>query len=158
MLWTWTDINCFKYVKLASLILWIPGCCAWKSRPWLSVNLLCLCFHPFYGCLSSFLPSRCSVHGADVCPGCWMKTSTSSPSLNSLVMCMLLQLTSSPLRLPLFLFSPLSFIPNHQVFDIVPFPCCQVLRSILDFIFKGIRQLFYYFFQVLQTGKLPFLW
>lgn len=64
----------------------------------LRANLLCLCFHPplpFYHFLSSLLPSRCSVVWADVCPGCWMKTSTSSPSLNSLVMCMLLQLTSS---------------------------------------------------------------
>lgn len=50
---------------------------------------------PFYRCLSSLLPSRCSVVWADVCPGCWTRTSTSSPSLNSLVMCMLLQLTSS---------------------------------------------------------------
>lgn len=50
---------------------------------------------PFYRCLSSLLPSCCSVVWADVCPGCWMKTSTSSPSLSSLVMCMLLQLTSS---------------------------------------------------------------
>lgn len=77
-----------------------------------------------FSLLSLFFPalSRCSVHGADACPGCWMKTSTSSPSLNSLVMCMLLQLTSSLFVIPLFLFSPLSSIRNHSVFDIVTRP------------------------------------
>lgn len=78
-------------------------------------NLQCLfsSTFTFYCCLSSFLPSCCSVVAADVCPGCWMKTSTSSPSLSSLVMCMLLQLTSS-LSFYLLMFFPSSPTPSIQ--------------------------------------------
>lgn len=128
-------VNCFKSIKvirtLASLTLWIPGCYIWKWTDCLSVNLLCLCFHSFYCCLSSFLPFRCSVHGTDVCPGCWMKTSTSSPSLNSLVMCMLLQLTSPPSSSFIFLFS--AVIYSQPIGHSYP---VSMFWSILDFIFK----------------------
>lgn len=80
-------------------------------------NLRCLSFassSPFYRCLSSLLPSCCSVVWADVCPGCWMKTSTSSPSLSSLVMCMLLQLTSS-LPTPLHCHRVRAFHHRHRL-------------------------------------------
>lgn len=106
--------------------------CVWKpSKPlslWWHVRTND-CVLTYYACVSilffcfylllllslspppSLLPSRCSVAGAGVCPGCWTKTSTSSPSLNSLVMCMLLQLTSSLFILLLFSFSPSSSSP-----------------------------------------------
>lgn len=93
-------------------------------------NLQCLCFHsssPFYHFLSFLLPSCCSVVWADICPGCWMKTSTSNPSLSSLVMCMLLQLTSSSYCLFCF-FPPLStaiditYLLEHQ-FTFFLLPC-----------------------------------
>lgn len=83
-------------VKLSDVIFWTPFN---VLSLWLyGLAYKCVVFpssSPFYHCLSSLLPSCCSVVWADVCPGCWMKTSSSSPSLSSLVMCMLLQLTSS---------------------------------------------------------------
>lgn len=121
-------VNCFKSIKvirtLASLTLWIPGCYIWKWTDCLSVNLLCLCFHSFYCCLSSFLPFSL------LCPwdGCLSRVLDEDfykQPFSELIGYVYVAPTNiPPLRLPLFFFSPLSFIPSQSVFDIVTlFPC-----------------------------------
>lgn len=128
-------VSCFKYKTQEMEISLSESLASWMFR--LKVNErepllierrpVLLVFPPlFHCCLSSFLPSRCSVHGADVCPGCWMKTSTSSPSLNSLVMCMLLQLTSSLFVFLCFCSLHCHLFATTQSLTSLPVPCCHV--------------------------------